>query len=162
MSLKCPECNKNYFGYYCHPCNSKHWRDNFPIWTSDDDNIDNLIRESQINATDPGQLLEWIHYTNLENIQYIAEGGFGTVYKAIWKDGPITERYNENEESGHCWDVKKSEWTRDGETEVAVKKYRNAKGVSSDFLNEVNKHQSSNLTTMIILIDYSYFNAVVI
>jgi len=136
MSIyKCPECNKvyqnniQYFYGYCKSCNSGHFRDNFPNWTSGDDNINKLIQESQLNAENEGQLLEWIEYSNLKDIEHLAEGGFGSIYKAIWKDGRISYK----------WNVKKSEWERQGETKVAIKKYRNVTIVSSDFLNEVIK-----------------------
>ena len=33
--------------------------------------------------------MEWIPYNRLRNIQYLASGGFSTIYKAIWLDGPI-------------------------------------------------------------------------
>ena len=144
MSKKCPECNKDYNGFYCKPCNSGHFRDNFQKWTSDDDDIDNLIRESQLNASYIGRLLEWIDYSNLKNIEHVAEGGFGNVYKAIWKDGPITNKKDKIKKVYHYWDMEKSEFIRHGETTVAVKKYRNAMNMSAEFLNEVNKIKMIN------------------
>jgi hypothetical protein len=139
MSYKCPECNKYYYdddddSYYCKPCNSGHFRDNFQKWTSGDDDIDNLIRESQLNASRNWEFLEWIEYSNLKNIEHVAEGGFGNVYKAIWENGPIRDRY----------DQIKQAWIREGETTVAVKKYRNAMNMSAEFLNEVNKIKMIN------------------
>src|SRR6266487_5742934 len=103
---QCRECNKNYNGYYCKPCNSGYFRDNFQNWTSGNDPIDNLIQESQLNAGNTMEFLEWIEYSNLENIEHVAEGGFGSVYRAIWKDGPITAEEDENERWCH-WDVEK-------------------------------------------------------
>uniref|UniRef100_U9UAC7 Protein kinase domain-containing protein n=1 Tax=Rhizophagus irregularis (strain DAOM 181602 / DAOM 197198 / MUCL 43194) TaxID=747089 RepID=U9UAC7_RHIID len=44
-----------------------------------------------------------IKYSNLENIELIVHGGFGSVYKAVWKDGPIVE-------DKQAWDLNKSEW----------------------------------------------------
>jgi len=140
---RCPRCNENYnpLYFYCKPCNSCHFRDNFQNWTSGNDPIDNLIQESQLNANDETEFLEWIEYSNLENIEHVAEGGFGSVYRAIWKDGPITAKEDENERWCH-WDVEKSKWIREGEIVVAVKKYRNVTSMSSDFLNEVSKTKS--------------------
>ncbi|GET61958.1 kinase-like domain-containing protein [Rhizophagus irregularis DAOM 181602=DAOM 197198] len=43
-----------------------------------------------------------IKYSNLENIELIVHGGFGSVYKAVWKDGPIVE-------DKQAWDLNKSE-----------------------------------------------------
>ena len=138
---QCSECNQNYNGLYCKPCNSGHFRDNFQNWTSGNDDIDNLIQESQLNASDKRKFLEWIEYSNLENIEHVAEGGFGSVYRAIWKDGPITWK-NDQIKQTYYWDVEKSKWIRKGEMVVAVKKYRNVTSMSSDFLNEVSKTKS--------------------
>ena len=35
------------------------------------------------------ELLEWVSYKKFDNVKYIAEGGFGTVYQAYWNDGTI-------------------------------------------------------------------------
>src|SRR4051812_603203 len=116
---QCLECNKDIdYGDYCKPCNSSHFRDNFPNWTSGDDNIDKLIQDSQLNANNRWEFLEWIEYSNLKDIEHLAEGGFGSVFKAVWKDGPITERWEQSQR--YLWDVQKSEWIREGETEVAL------------------------------------------
>ncbi|POG58771.1 hypothetical protein GLOIN_2v1789935 [Rhizophagus irregularis DAOM 181602=DAOM 197198] len=45
--------------------------------------IDKLIQESQFNAKSPYEKLEWIEYDKFEDIEYIAKGGFGSIYKAI-------------------------------------------------------------------------------
>ena len=142
QKYQCPECNKdndNYNNIYCQPCNSGHFRDNFKNWTSDDEHIDKVIQESQINASDEWKFLEWIEYSNLENIEHVAEGGFGNVYKAIWKDGPITHKMDEIKKVWYLWDVEKSKWIRKGATAVAVKKYKSATNMTSEFLNEVKK-----------------------
>src|SRR5579883_2118761 len=76
---KC-QCDKLYT--YCNPCNSKHWRDNFPNWTSGDDNIDKLIQKSQLGAN-RYKLLEWIEYSNFKNIEHVAEGGFAACIKLL-------------------------------------------------------------------------------
>ena len=127
------ECSCGQKYNYCKACGSAYFRDNFAHWTSGDSNIDELIQNSQINANDECQLIEWIEYTNLENVEFVAHGGFGSVYKAVWKDGPIdsykTRNYN------------KFELQRSRNKEVAVKKFRNATHVSSEFLNEVNNLQ---------------------
>src|SRR5579863_6150168 len=103
---KCQEC-KNELKWldYCKPCNSRHWRINFQNWTSGDAGIDKLIQESQLGANQYYQLLEWIEYSNLENIEHVAEGGFASVYKATWKDGPITCEEDKNKKR-YYWDIK--------------------------------------------------------
>ena len=125
------EClQENHSNDYCKPCYSAYFRENFEHWTSGDSRIDELIQSSQLNAVNGQDLIEWIEYTNLENIEFIAHGGFGSVYKAVWKDGPIdTEKAQNN----------KFELYRLSNTEVAVKKFRNVTQVSSVFLHEVNR-----------------------
>jgi len=129
---KCPECGQkvNTVYKYCRPCNSAHFCDNFTQWTSGSSNIDELIQNSQLNASNRFKLIEWIDYSNLKNVELVAHGGFGNVYKAIWKDGPIN-RFN-------SWNIEKSEWKRESNKKVAIKKFRNATSVSPEFLNEVN------------------------
>ena len=47
------------------------------------------------------ELLEWIPYNRLRNIQFLAQGGFSTVYEGIWLDGKI-----------ESWDYEKQDWKR--------------------------------------------------
>ncbi|RGB36204.1 hypothetical protein C1646_758417 [Rhizophagus diaphanus] len=89
---KCHECGQDSIGY-CKPCNSGHFCDNFAHWTSGDSNLDELIQNVQLDTNNCLDLIEWIEYSNLENIELIAHGGFRSVYKTIWKDGPIID-YN--------------------------------------------------------------------
>src|SRR5579864_8134360 len=71
---------------WCQSCNSKHFQKN---WTSGNSDVDKLIQESQINAKEEYEKLEWIEYDKFENVEYVAKGGFGKIYKAFWKDGYI-------------------------------------------------------------------------
>src|SRR5438105_12109076 len=89
IETRCPDCNEIAITLYCKPCMSAQFRDNFAHWTSGDSKIDELIQNSQLNASKPCELIEWINYSNLENFKFIAHGGFGSVYKATWKDRPI-------------------------------------------------------------------------
>ncbi|EXX60478.1 hypothetical protein RIR_jg12051.t1 [Rhizophagus irregularis DAOM 181602=DAOM 197198] len=139
-NIKCPECGQNYTNenfYYCKPCNSAHFHNNFAQWTSGDLSINKLIQNSQLNATFQYELIEWIEYSNLENVEFVAHGGFGSVYKAIWKDGPINTTSR-----AHPWEIKKSRWNRDNNKEVAIKKFRNA--TVSEFLDEIKNNLSLN------------------
>ena len=76
-------------------------------------------------------ILEWIEYDRFENIEYLAKGGFGTTYKAYWKDGFI--RY---------WDSKNNQWKRDTKYneeshQVALKCLHNSQDITDEFLREV-------------------------
>ena len=56
----------------------------------------------------------------------MAKGGFGTTYKAIWKDGYI--KY---------WDSKNNQWIRSGVYKVALKCLHNSQDITAEFLKEV-------------------------
>jgi hypothetical protein len=126
----CNECNQPKTDrYWCRPCNFQR---NFKNWTSGNEEIDKFIRETQLKATYSKEVLEWIEFDRFEDVKYLARGGFGTTYKAIWKDGPI-ER----------WDPKNNQWIRIKTCgshlnyPVALKSLHNSKNSVSEFLREV-------------------------
>ncbi|RHZ85631.1 hypothetical protein Glove_63g7 [Diversispora epigaea] len=55
----------------------------------------------QHKAKKYGEVIEWISYDKLENVEYLARGGFSIVYKAKWIDGYIVS-----------WDDNKKSWKR--------------------------------------------------
>src|SRR5579859_5883549 len=98
----CPECNQpNTWNNWCKECYSKKFQQDFDNWTSGNEHIDKFIQESQLNARNFSELLEWIPYNRLRNIQFLAQGGFSTVYKALWLDNCIDK-----------WDYEKKDWKR--------------------------------------------------
>ena len=126
----CKECKQPNIGYkWCQSCNAKRFQQNFKNWTSGNSDVDKLIQESQLNAKNSYEKLEWIEYDRFENIEYVAKGGFGTIYKTILKDGYILN-----------WDYETNQWKRtDKELEriVALKGLNNSKDITLEFLNEV-------------------------
>ncbi|RHZ82020.1 hypothetical protein Glove_114g21 [Diversispora epigaea] len=52
----------------------------------------------QHNAEKYGEVIEWIPFDRLENVEYLAQGGFSTIYKAKWIDGYIMS-WDDNEKS---------------------------------------------------------------
>jgi hypothetical protein len=44
-----------------------------------------------LEANNTGELIQWIPYENFTNIEYLAEGGFGKVYKANLLEKPILQ-----------------------------------------------------------------------
>ncbi|CAB4420267.1 unnamed protein product [Rhizophagus irregularis] len=111
---------------YCQLCNSKHFQQNFKNWTSGNHNVDAFIQKAQLKAKSVRQIIEWIEYNKFENIEYLAKGGFGTTFKAVWKEGPISN-----------WNYNNNQWKRSGKKEVALKCLHNSQGITTEFLKEV-------------------------
>ncbi len=85
----CPDCNKLNTGYeWCEGCNTKRFQQDFSNWTSGNELIDGFIQETQLNAQNNDQILEWIPYNKLK-INHYDKKGDNVVYQAIWLDGPI-------------------------------------------------------------------------
>ncbi|RHZ79771.1 hypothetical protein Glove_141g60 [Diversispora epigaea] len=125
----CPECNQTFTTTWCKPCISKHFQNNFDKWTSGNDTIDKFIQNAQQNSDNDWEVIEWIPYDRFKDIEEIAKGGFGTICKAKWIDGPIEE-----------WDLENEPWTRYGQLDVALKKFDNSfANLNEDFLNESEK-----------------------
>jgi hypothetical protein len=109
------------------------FQQNFKNWTSGNNEVDKFIQKTQLKAEESMQIIEWIEYDRFENVEYLAKGGFGTIYKAIWKDGYIT-----------TWDSENNQWKR-GKTwvdnyenfPVVLKCLHNSQEITSDFLREV-------------------------
>ncbi|RHZ77114.1 hypothetical protein Glove_185g72 [Diversispora epigaea] len=90
---KCFGCHQDNTGLlWCHPCNAKQFQNEFDKWTSEDREIDKFIQQIQLNANKCQEIIELIPFDRLENVTYLAKGGFGTVYKANWLDRYIFSR----------------------------------------------------------------------
>src|SRR6266498_2933031 len=109
----------------CKACNAKHFQQNFEKWSSGNVDIDKFIQDTQLSANQHEKALEWIPYDRFYDIEYIAKGGFGKVYKANWIDGYIRN-----------WDNKNQNWRRDeSNIFVALKSLNNSQNVTSEFIN---------------------------
>jgi hypothetical protein len=123
----CPECNKpNKDSNWCQQCNAKRFQQDFHKWTSGNKFIAEFIQESQLNAEKYLDILEWIPYNRLTNVEYLDKGGFSTVYEAIWLDGDINK-----------WDYEKQQWSRFDNCGVVLKSLDNSSNLNDEFLNEV-------------------------
>ena len=129
LCKECKQPNTDY-RYWCQSCNGKRFQQNFQNWTSGNHDIDELIQRTQLNAKGYWEILEWIEYDRFENIEYLAKGGFGTTYKATWKDGCIFR-----------WDSENNQWKRykhnDESHPVALKCLHDSQDITVEFLNEV-------------------------
>ena len=107
-----------------------NFQQNFKNWTSGNHDIDEFIQKTQLKARNNHEVIEWVEYDRFENVEYLAKGGFGTTYKAIWKDGPII-----------YWDSENNQWFRYEEDKggypVALKCLHNSQDITAEFLREV-------------------------
>ncbi|POG78640.1 kinase-like domain-containing protein [Rhizophagus irregularis DAOM 181602=DAOM 197198] len=123
----CEECKQlNTYPYWCQSCNSRYFQQNFKNWTSGNHEVDEFIKKTQLRAKKRVQILEWIEYDKFDDVEYLAKGGFGSTFKADWKDGYIL-----------CRDYKNNQWERNGETKVALKCLHNSQDITAEFLKEV-------------------------
>ena len=99
---------------------------NFDKWTSGNDLINEFIQETQLNAKNYKQILEWIPFNKLKNIKYLDKGGFSTIYEAIWLDGPIKK-----------WNYNEKKLIRQNDQMVVIKSLNESSNLSNEFLNEV-------------------------
>ncbi len=129
----CSNCNKpNTEDHWYKDCNSKLLQQNFPNWTSGNEFIDKFIQETQLNALDGFQVLEWIPFNRFKNIKYLDKIG----YNANWLDGPIKS-----------WSYDEMKWFRF--------KYDNGYWVNLKSLND-----SSNLSKDKVLYFFSLIKSI--
>ncbi|CAB4437554.1 unnamed protein product [Rhizophagus irregularis] len=98
----CENCKQECLAtLYCEYCVRNYLKEDFSNWTSGNDDIDNLIQKCQMESLMPSKIVEWIPYSNLENIKYLTKGGFSEIYTADWIDGAIVLKKLENVESAN-------------------------------------------------------------
>jgi hypothetical protein len=127
----CPTCKGKiaeggYCTQWCQICESRKFERKFGTWTSGNDVIDTLILESQLGAKSRFDYLEWIPFDRFKDVQLIGSGGIGSVYQAIWLDGPREK-----------WDSKARQYVRCGEWRVALRSLDNSENVALGFFDEV-------------------------
>ena len=121
---ECPTCNRYNTDYsWCQSCDPKLLTEG---WTSGNEALDELIKNTQLKATryNNDEYLQWIPYNDLTNIEKIGEGGFATIFKATWLNGYKIVNYNDKRTSK--------------DMPLALKKLHNSQNISDEFLNEVN------------------------
>jgi hypothetical protein len=76
MNGLCRRCRQPKNSFYWCQCN---FQQNFRNWTSGTQEIYKFIQKAQLKAKVPEDILEWIEYDRFENVEYLAEGGFGNM-----------------------------------------------------------------------------------
>src|SRR6266496_4182679 len=92
---KCNECNKrrkplDESHQICHVCYKV--KIIYKPKLSGNKIIDDFIKYTQLNLVKKEGRMEFVPYEQFKNVEFIAEGGFSKIYKAIWINGPITIR----------------------------------------------------------------------
>src|SRR5438270_10685970 len=94
--VNCKKCKSTrYSSRFCENCISLHLQSLFNTWSSGNEIVDNFIQKSQIMSSLPTFILEWIPFNQFFDVKKLTEGGFSTIYTAIWTKGRIID-YNEN------------------------------------------------------------------
>ena len=124
----CENCSQECLAtLYCELCVRNYLKANFQNWTSGNDDIDNLIKKCQMETLLLEGVIEWIPYDKLQDIEYLTEGGFSEIYKAIWIDGRIDK-----------WDSKNRNWRRLNQNIfVSLKCLINPDNITLEFMNKV-------------------------
>ena len=122
----CEKCGEKYIDEQCKPCQISYLKQNFSNWTSENEKIDNFIREMQLKFNNYDVLIfEWIPYNQLNSIKEISKNDFSYLV-ATWKDGPLY-RYNDYNKK----------WIREPYKDVVLKYLPNSQSITEEFLNEV-------------------------
>src|SRR5437764_530873 len=89
---ECDKCQTmRYSDKYCERCISLHLQNLFNTWTSGNKIIDDFIHKCQILSSIPTCILEWIPFYKFKNVEKLKEGGFSSIYTAIWTKGRILD-----------------------------------------------------------------------
>ncbi|CAB5299623.1 unnamed protein product [Rhizophagus irregularis] len=128
---KCTDCNKEEkFENEMHVIRHPHHKE-ATVTLSGNKVIDDFIISILSNSANYKRRklvnLEFVPYERFKNIKFVAEGGFSKIYKAIWIDGPLTNK----------WNYEKKEFNRKGRKTVALKELNNSKNIESKELNEL-------------------------
>ncbi|CAG8537806.1 21896_t:CDS:2 [Rhizophagus irregularis] len=93
----CPEYGKPRISFgWCKDCETNSMKENFLYWTSENKEIDELIRYTQLNAPQTCDYLEWIPFEKFEMVKYIGtldgrtKDGIGMIgLKKIHAEGKV-------------------------------------------------------------------------
>lgn len=120
---RCVLCERS--GYTitaCEHCLRDVLKSGFANWSSGNEIIDNAIRQSQMTLPLPGWIQEWIPFSEIENMEYMTEGGCSTIYTAIWEKGYLKTFENS-----------KRTFERSGPYKVIVKRLEGSNKADTNF-----------------------------
>jgi hypothetical protein len=98
---------------------------NKSINISGNEKLDDFIQEIFHSSCDT--IIEWIPYSQFNEIMEMGKNGSMTMYSAIWKDGPLYKKDNKWSENN----------TRDSNKNVALKCLHNLQDPIEFVINEV-------------------------
>ncbi|GBB99965.1 hypothetical protein RclHR1_00370006 [Rhizophagus clarus] len=121
---------------WCKRCQINKLKKNFTNWTSGNEKIDDLIKETQLKISKYRDIIvEWIPYNQFNDIKEIAKVDFTTLYSAIWLDGPL--KYDHNRHNRDSDDIYDKEHKRMSNEKVILKCLDNSQNNVNEFiLNE--------------------------
>ncbi|EXX53421.1 hypothetical protein RirG_244080 [Rhizophagus irregularis DAOM 197198w] len=123
----CENCQKECLAItYCEYCIRNYLKENFSNWTSENEDIDDLIRKCQTESYAPNGIIEWIPYNNLRNITYLTKGGYSEIYTADWIDGEYFQ-----------WNNQERKLKRFGKQQVILKRLENGESNNRNWFDEV-------------------------
>ncbi|RIA93125.1 hypothetical protein C1645_819749 [Glomus cerebriforme] len=128
----CEKCVKQYADIqnkWCKLCQINYLRENFTNWTSDNEEIDNIIQEVQLKIINyHDTIFEWIPYDQFNDIKKMSKGG---ITIARWNDGPL------------YWNKDKKKYTRNSHITVILKYFDYSQNITKGFLDEVKKYYNN-------------------
>ncbi|GET03124.1 kinase-like domain-containing protein [Rhizophagus clarus] len=133
----CENCGKKYNEFENHSKNCMSCRAN-----QENEKINDLIQEMKLNIDYNANhilhnyiIFEWVPYDQFDDIKKIGQGGFSTVYSAIWKDGFL---YFQGYTS-----------TRIQDTRVALKCLHNSQNCLDEFISEVKAYSNQTIRNIL-------------
>ena len=79
-----------------------------------------------MKTREPGKVIEWIPYNNLQSIKYLTKGGCSEIYTADWIGGQY-----------YGWDSKEQQLKRFGGQKVILKRLVDVKSANRSWFEEV-------------------------
>ncbi|CAG8436041.1 9348_t:CDS:2 [Diversispora eburnea] len=126
----CLTCFKQNKINWCKECEISAFKKNFNRWTSGNKLIDFVIQETQKNASESTDFLEWISFEELDLIEFCGKGTFSTVYSGYWLEGP---RW--------IWDDEGDEWSKNGPIKIAIKRIDYSQNITKEYADKILKYR---------------------